>query len=123
MHLFLQRAAQIRSTPFTGDSSSDSSSDEEEYYSQVAVTTPSSESEAVMSVAGPSGTNVTMSLTVRKQVNQTSSRATKRGQSLLMMCVGHSLHHHVEYLMECAAVYSHVCLWCTYVCNYICVQL
>lgn len=73
------RAAQIRSTPFTGDSSSDSSSDEEEYYSQVAVTTPSSESEAVMSVAGPSGTNVTMSMTVRKQVNQTSSGATKRG--------------------------------------------
>ena len=44
------------------------------------MTTPSSESEAVMSVAGPSGTNVTMSMTVRKQVNQTSSGATKRGQ-------------------------------------------
>ena len=46
------------------------------------MTTPSSESEAVMSVAGPSGTNVTMSMTVRKQVNQTSSGATKRGEWL-----------------------------------------
>ena len=80
----LQRAAQIRSTPFTGDSSSESSSDDEEYYSQVAVTTSPSENEPVMSVAGPSGTNVTTSMGVRKPVNLTSSGATKRGQ--LMLC-------------------------------------
>ena len=82
----VQRAAQIRSTPFTGDSSSESSSDEDEYYSQVAVTTSPSENDAVMSVAGPSSTNVTMSMAVRKAVNLTSSGATKRGGRLFMLC-------------------------------------
>ena len=74
--LLVQKAAQIRSTPFTGESSTDSSDNEEPHVPMATV----GENEAVMTVAGPSGSKTTTSITKRKQINQTSSGAIKRGR-------------------------------------------
>ncbi len=75
-----QRAAQIRSTPFLGESSSDSSDNDD----VIDVTMePGQVAETTVSVAGPSNVKTTPTVRVRKQVNQTSSGATKRGERLL----------------------------------------
>ena len=70
-HILSQKAAQIRSTPFTGDSSSESSDDEDGPGGQ-------GQGEAVMSVAGPSGLKTTTSITVKNNTDP-NSRAPKRG--------------------------------------------
>ena len=75
--LILQRATRIRSMPFTGESSSDS--DDEVPSDSVAT---GGESDAVVSVAGPSGVrnvNHSTGVGVRRQVGQSPSGAIKRG--------------------------------------------
>lgn len=94
----LQKAAQIRSTPFTEDSASDSSDNED---IPVALTTNSKlvpsaggtatntfTTEAVMTVAGPCSTKTTTCTTVRKlPVSHSSSGAMKRGRQDFSACL------------------------------------
>ncbi|XP_013383364.1 pleckstrin homology domain-containing family H member 2-like [Lingula anatina] len=71
------KAAPIRSTPFSGESSSDSSDDSEERQVDTK-----EHDENIMTVAGPSGTTTTTSISdSRQQMNHSSSGALKRGVS------------------------------------------